>query len=195
MEYEIRALTADLVNDYINFFDTEEHSDNNEEHKCYCVCWCSDDHRTGLDKMSSALKRRELAKEYAKNGLIKGYLAYDGQQVVGWCNANEKKECQHCISWLRSMHDVKTIQSSNVRVKSVFCFAVAKDHRKKGIASQLLKRVCEDAKEQGYKYVEAYPKKVIKEIDAFEGPFEMYQKQGFVIDDDFKDYLVVKKYL
>jgi len=51
MEYEIRALTADLVNDYINFFDTEEHSDNIEEHKCYCVCWCSDDHRTGLDKM------------------------------------------------------------------------------------------------------------------------------------------------
>lgn len=193
MEYLIRSLSPDLVNDYLLFFDMEEHSDNLKEHKCYCVCWCSDDHRTGLDKMSSVQKRRELAKDYVAHGLIKGYLAYEGERVVGWCNANDKKECQHCISWLRNMQDVKTIQSSSEKVKSVFCFAVAKDHRLQGVATQLLKRVCEDAKAEGYTRVEAYPKKVLKKIDAFEGPIEMYQRQGFIIEEDLGDYSVVKK--
>ena len=195
MEYLIRSLSPDIVNDYLLFFDTEEHSDNVIEHKCYCVCWCSDDHRTGLDKMSSAQKRRDLAKDYVTRGMIKGYLAYEGERVIGWCNANDKNECQSCISWLRNMQDVKTVQSSNERVKSVFCFAVAKDHRKQGVATQLLNRVCENAKAEGYTSIEAYPKKVMKDMDAFEGPIEMYLRQGFVVEKDLGNYFVVKKQL
>ncbi len=195
MEIEIKVLTADRVDDYLRFFDTEEHSDELKEHKCYCVCWCSDDHRTGLDRMSTAEKRRELARKYVLAGLIKGYLAYEGPRVVGWCNANGRKECRHCISWLRTMRDVKIAEASEANVKSVFCFTIAKDHRRKGIASQLLKKVCEDAKAEGYDSVEAYPKKVMKLMDAFEGPAGMYQKQGFVIEQELGDFLVMKKAL
>lgn len=195
MEYEIRSLSADLVNDYLTFFDMEDHSDNKAEHKCYCVCWCSDDHRTGLDRMSSAQKRRELAEEYVKSGLIKGYLAYEGDRVVGWCNANGKSECRHCISWLRTLQEVPLPPSSEERVKSVFCFAVAKDHRRKGIATQLLKRVCEDAGKEGYQAVEAYPKKAVKGLDDFEGPLAMYKRQGFVTEADLGEYLIVKRRL
>ena len=33
MEFKIKTLTNDLVDDYIRFFDTEKHSDNQDEHK------------------------------------------------------------------------------------------------------------------------------------------------------------------
>ena len=195
MEFKIKALSPNLVNDFLDFFDTEDHSDNVKEHKCYCVCWCSDDHRNGLEKMSSAQKRRELAKEYIKNGMIKGYLAYDKNRVVGWCNSNRKNDCQNCISWLRNMQEVKITEPSNTLIKSVFCFTIAKNYRKQGIATQLLKRVSNDSLIEGYTSIEAYPKKVLKKIDAFEGPLEMYLKEGFSIEEELKDYFVVRKNL
>jgi len=61
---EIRKLNPELVEDYLHFFDVEDHSDNIAEHKCYCVCWCSDDHSMGIEKMSTAGKRRKLAEKY-----------------------------------------------------------------------------------------------------------------------------------
>jgi len=145
--------------------------------------------------MSSASKRRCLAKDYVQNGLIKGYLAYIGNRAVGWCNANDKNSCQNCISWMRNLSDVDTSQPSGPRVKSVFCFAIAMDHRRKGVATELLKRVCIDAKNEGYEIVEAYPKKTLKNLDDFEGPLSMYLKQGFVITRDCGDYFVVEKHL
>ncbi|HPJ23586.1 MAG TPA: GNAT family N-acetyltransferase [Bacillota bacterium] len=183
MEFQIKKLTKDLVDDYIYFFDTENHSDNQDEHKCYCVCWCSDDHRTGLDKMSSASKRRALAKEYISQGMIKGYLAYDKEKVVGWVNANDKSSCINCISWLINLKEVNT--STSKKVKSVFCFTVASLYRRKGVATQLLQRVIQDAREDGYEEIEAYPKKEIKHLDDFEGPLSMYLKQGLVIKKEF----------
>ncbi|HPJ86223.1 MAG TPA: GNAT family N-acetyltransferase [Bacillota bacterium] len=193
MEYEIRPLTAGLVNDYVAFFDTEKHSDNKDEHKCYCVCWCSDDHRLGLERMVDAGKRRALAIEYVKTGLIRGYLAYMDNRVVGWCNANDKNKCQHCISWLRFLNDVKIQESGKPKTKAVFCFAIASEYRKKGIATGLLKKVCEDAIKEGYDIVEAYPKKEMKNLDNFEGPLSMYLKQGFSITEDHGEYYTVKK--
>jgi ribosomal protein S18 acetylase RimI-like enzyme len=93
------------------------------------------------------------------------------------------------------MQDVETAQTPDANVKSVFCFAIANDHRRKGIATRLLRRVCEDAKAEGYEAVEAYPKKTMKDLDAFEGPLEMYKGQGFVVAEDHGEYLVVRKNL
>lgn len=49
MNIEIRKLAPDLVEDYVSFFDTTPHYYNKDEHKCYCVCWCSADHRIKTD--------------------------------------------------------------------------------------------------------------------------------------------------
>jgi len=42
-------------------------------------------------------KRRELAVQYINDDMIRCYMAYHDGKVVGWCNANEKTECLHCI--------------------------------------------------------------------------------------------------
>lgn len=67
MNIKIKRLTPELAEDYLHFFDVTPHDDNIDEHKCYCVCWCSADHRIATD-FSSRNKRRELARQYVKDG-------------------------------------------------------------------------------------------------------------------------------
>ncbi len=194
MNIEIKRLTSELTEDYLHFFDVTPHDDNIDEHKCYCVCWCSADHRVETD-FSSRNKRRELARQYVKDGVIQGYLAYDGERVVGWCNANTKSECLHCTSWLRFMQSVDADDES-IKIKSVFCFLIAPDIRRKGIATKLLERVCEDAKADGFDMVEAYPNKAfVSTENDFMGTVGMYEKSGFTTCYETGDKLIMRKSL
>lgn len=60
---------------------------------------------------------------------------------------------------------------------SVVCFEIAPEYRGRGIATALLQRVCEDALEDGYEYVEAYPvpRETTEALD-FTGPIRLYEK-------------------
>lgn len=196
MNVEIRELTLNLLEDYLYFFENEAHEDNEDEDRCYCVCWCSDDHREGKD-FSTPEKRRDLAVQYINDGAIKGYLAYCDSQVVGWCNTNAKSDCLNCISWLRFMTSVKTNEPNpDIKVKSIFCFAIAPRMKRKGIATQLLERVCKDAADEGFEFVEAYPNKTfINVFRDFMGPLEIYKKSGFIIHEEMENIYVMRKCL
>lgn len=196
MNIEIRKLTPDLLEDYLYFFETEAHADNKDEDRCYCVCWCSADHRVETD-FSSPEKRRDLAVQYVNSGIIQGYLAYYDGHVVGWCNANTKSDCLHCTSWLRFMTTINTTEANpNNRVKSIFCFTIAPDMKRKGIATQLLERVCSDAADDGFDYIEAYPnKEFINVFYDFMGPVDMYKRCGFVFYEETEHKFVIRKHL
>lgn len=195
MDIIIKKLTPELVEDYLHFFDTTPHDDEIDEHKCYCVCWCSTDHRVETD-FSSAAKRRELARQYVTKGIIQGYLAYQDGKVVGWCNANTKSECQNCISWLRFMQSIEC-DDPILKVKSIFCYVIAPEMRRKGIATKLLERVCIDAQMDGFDVVESYPKKEFVNVARdFMGPSSMYKKMGFTIYKELgQDKVIMRKRL
>lgn len=196
MNVEIKRLTPDLAEDYVHYFDITPHDKYVDEHKCYCVCWCSADHRIETD-YSTAEKRRALAAQYVKDGTLQGYLAYHEDQVVGWCNANTKSECLHCISWLRFMQSVGDIGiEPGSKVKSVFCFVIAPSMQRKGIATRLLERVCEDAAADGFDYVEAYPRSKFDNVSSdFMGHVAMYEKCGFSKTAECDDVVVVRRAL
>jgi ribosomal protein S18 acetylase RimI-like enzyme len=81
-------------------------------------------------------------------------------------------------------------------VKAIVCFEIAPEYRGKGIASMLLQRVCEDAKAEGFKYVEAYPVKDGGYMGmAFTGPIHMYEKAGFEVIEQKDQTFVVRKKL
>ena len=187
MNLEIKELVPQLLEDYLNFFDTTPHDDSTDESKCYCVGWCSADHRVKTD-FSSPEKRRKSAGQYVSEGLIKGYLAYHEGRVVGWCNANTKADCLHCGGWLYLMKSLDADEGkSESKVKSIFCFVIAPEMQRKGVATQLLERVCEDAADEGFDYVEAYPKREFISVSRdFMGPIEMYKKHGFVLHEELK---------
>ena len=173
MNIEIRKLTPNLLEDYMYFFENVAHED------CYCTCYCSDN-QVGMDFQLQEV-RRDYAISYIKEGKIKGYLAYRDNQVVAWCNVNDKSDCLECEGWQRILTSVKTTDSTaNIKVKSIFCFVVAPDMRRTGVASYLLEHVCKDAVEDGFDYIEAYPNKDF--IDIYYdhmGPVNLYIKFGF----------------
>ncbi|MBQ9151518.1 MAG: GNAT family N-acetyltransferase [Clostridia bacterium] len=195
MELTIRKLTPDLLGDYLHFFETDAHADNPDEDRCYCVCWCREDHTLPTD-FSSPEKRRALAVDYVNRGSIQGYLAYIGDRVVGWCNANDKLPCLQSLSCLRCGGNLGQAEPT-LKIKSVFCFTVSPDFRRMGVATKLLTRVCEDAAAEGYDFVEAYPpREFISVFSDFMGPYKLYEKLGFSIHHmNENGSCIVRKYL
>ncbi|HHU56458.1 MAG TPA: GNAT family N-acetyltransferase [Acholeplasmataceae bacterium] len=191
MNIEIRKLMPEMVDDYVNFFDTTPHDDHIDKHKCYCVSWCSDDF-LGKD-FSTVEKRRKQAYEYVRSNKIQGYLAYYNGKVVGWCNANTKSECTKCAGWRAFMNYVPL---DDKKVKSIFCFTIAPEMKRKGVATSLLKRVCDDAKQEGFEFVEAYPyKEEGYQSSNYGGYVKMYEKLGFKIFLDTSKGLIMRKNL
>ena len=181
MNIEIRRLSPDLTDDYIRFFDITPHSEKpySDDCKCYCVWWCSEEQDIdNIDYLLSKEKRRNYAVKKIKENKIQGYLAYHDGKVVGWCNANTKSDCLKCYCWRRFMSAVPTGDVvSGARVKSIFCFLVAPEFRRKGITKLLLERVCQDAVDDGFDYVEAYPlKEYTSEAKDFMGPADLFRK-------------------
>jgi len=193
MELEIKKLTPDLVEQYLHFFDVTPHDTNRDEDKCYCAYWSSAN-SSGKD-FSNALSRRNIAKQYVQEGHIQGYLAFLNGEIVGWCNTNTKKNCVNCEGWKYLATFVEN-EDNNLKGKSIFCFVVKPELRRQKIATKLLMKIIEDAKQEGYDYLEAYPYvETLGFASDFGGYVSMYQQFGFEIYANIDGKVVMRKYL
>ena len=112
---------------------------------------------------------------------------------MGWCNASA--DCQGCVNYLS---DFWLIEESrvNVRIKSVFCFVIAPEVQRMGVATKLLERVCRDAAAEGFDFVEAYVNKNFNDVaHDFRGPLIMYEKCGFYKQSEREGRIVMRKTL
>jgi GNAT superfamily N-acetyltransferase len=67
--------------------------------------------------------------------------------------------------------------------------------RGKGIATQLLHRICRDAKSDGFSDIEAYPIKGGKNcFDQYHGPYKLFKNLGFNIHKEFENDMIVRMY-
>jgi len=190
LDIEIRSLTPALVDDYLYFFDNVAFADHKEWSECYCLAfhfepaWDAED--AGLEN-----PWRERAIKFIHERKVQGYLAYFDNKVIGWCNANDKK------NYAALKFNVKPElleENGDEKVKSVVCFLIAPDMRGKGVAAKLLERVCGDAKEQGYEYVEAYPRLGSKDMyENHHGPDSLYFNQGFMLYKKCENQAVLRK--
>ena len=64
--------------------------------------------------------------------------------------------------------------------------------KSRGIASQLLDKVCSDAFDDGYEYVEAYP--FVEDDWVYHGTKSMYEKSGFEVCGEESGCTIVRKY-
>ena len=197
MEFEIRKLTPDLAEDYLDFFDNVAFTDHPEWSNCYCIHFHSyEAMEAEFQEYSSTGKTdftRMKVSQFIEEGIIQGYLAYSDGKVAGWCNANDKK------NYAALKHNVKPElweANEGKKVKSAVCFLVAPELRGKGIATKLLERVCADAQTQGYDFVEGYPPSGRCDMyAAHHGTVSLFEKLGFVIHAKSKRDAVMRKYL
>ena len=174
----IKPLTAESTADYLDFFDNRAFTDGNPNGPCYCTSPNQDE--DSIRQMVSEFKTygvketiRKYAVEMLNNNRIHGYLAYDGNLSVGWCNAADIESYAGFVpDFARKNTCGKTV--------SIVCFEIAPEYRGMGIASALIDRVCSDAKSKGYAAVEGYAKDSDRRNDFdYQGPVRLYQKAGF----------------
>ena len=197
MEIVIRKLTPDLAEDYARFFDETAHNEGAD--KCYCVTWRTDDTYACDENgdwnhwFPTPEERRERAVQFIKAGSLRGYLAYcdDQERIVGWCNANAN--CAGCLDYLRSFWPMEAPRA-DIKIMSIFCFVVAPDMQMKGVATKLTERVCADAANESFEFVEAYVD-VHDTAMCFRGPLGLYEKCGFTRCGERDGKIVLRKIL
>ena len=190
----IKPLTAESAADYLDFFDHRAFTDNNPNGPCYCTSPNQDE--DSIRQMVSKFEKygvkdtiRKYAVEMLNHNRIHGYLAYDGNLSVGWCNAaNMESYAGFVPEFARNNTCGKTV--------SIVCFEIAPEYRGMGIASALIDRVCNDAKAKGYVAVEGYARVSDKRDDFdYPGPVRLYQKAGFVEVARENGQIVMRKVL
>lgn len=174
----IKPLSNELINDYLDFFDNRAFTDGNPNGPCYCTS--PNQTQEEIKAMVSGFKKngvKETLRKYAvqmlKEGKIHGYLAFDGETSIGWCNAADIESYTGFVpDFARQITCGKTV--------AIVCFEIAPGYRGKGIASALINCVCDDARKAGYVAVEGYAQ-VKDQRDKFDftGPVQLFDKAGF----------------
>ncbi len=174
----IKRLTPELNKDYLDFFDNRAFTDGNPNGPCYCTSPNQDEdtakRMVGEFKESGVKETlRRYAADMLDKNVIQGYLAYDGELAVGWCNAADMDSYSGFVpDFARERSCGKTV--------SIVCFEIAPEYRGMGIASAFIEQVCSDAKANGYVAVEGYAALSEKRNDYdYQGPVRLYQKAGF----------------
>lgn len=174
----IKPLSKDLIDAYLDFFDNRAFSDGNPNGPCYCTS--PNQTQDEIKAMISEFEKngvKQTVRKYAvkmlNQGKIRGYLAFDGETSIGWCNAADIETYTGFVpDFARKNICGKTV--------AIVCFEIAPGYRGKGIASALIDRVCDDAKKAGYIAVEGYAQiKDQKDEFDFTGPVRLFNKAGF----------------
>jgi GNAT superfamily N-acetyltransferase len=114
---------------------------------------------------------------------MRGYLAFDGDEVVGWVAANKA-------------NNFAQLPPTSEETARILCFIVEPNHQGKGVATALLDFAIEDLTTQGFTTVEAAPLASDEFASwAYRGKLSTFLKAGFqsgpMIDD--KHVLVQRK--
>lgn len=184
---EVRPLEPALLDDYLRFFDTHAFTDNPRWAGCYCYFPYHDPAKTHWPERSGEENRSAICAGI-RGGKAMGFLAYQGRDVVGWCNAAPR-------SLYPMLADEPTEDPAHAGV--IFCFIVAPEWRGQGVARKLLDGACVGLAARGLRYAEARPVRDAQTAAANHlGPLSMYLDAGFaIVGEDDEGNVTVRKRL
>jgi len=197
-DLRIEALVPSKREDYLRFFDHERgeaFADNPDWAPCYChyhhvsprIDW------PGLDGDANRLAMDARI----ACGEMEGYLAYRGERLVGWLNAQPRHRLRHCDARIGVAPPPLPVPEHEAA--AIVCFVIAPAHRRAGVARALLEGALADLAARGLRVVDAYPRADDGSDnfaqDHWRGPRKLFLGAGFeplVRDGDF---LVMRKWL
>ena len=149
---------------------------------CYCQFYLDTDADIEGAELT-AERNRQKACDRIASGTMRGYLAFDGDEVVGWVAANKA-------------NNFAQLPPTSEETARILCFIVEPNHQGKGVATALLDFAIEDLATQGFTTVEAAPLASDEFASwAYRGKLSTFLKAGFqagpMIDD--KHVLVQRK--
>lgn len=142
-EHVIRPLTGETWDALTGLFGPGGASNG-----CWCQYW-----RLGPRYRDRArdLNREDLEFEARRASRAPGLLALDGAAAVGWCRVGPRA----ALPWLDRARGLGAVDG--VAVWSVPCFFVAREHRGRGVAGELIEAAVAFARDAGAVALEAYP--------------------------------------
>lgn len=143
----------------------------------WATCFCRYYFREGIAEewqaRSGDENRAEAESEIAA-GRMKGYLAFDGDACIGWCNAN-------ALDDLPRLRESADRHAGGKRLGCTICFVIRPDRRGQGVARALLRTAVEDFRKAGYDGMLAFP---FESPDApqrrYRGTRSMFAELGYV---------------
>lgn len=191
------ALRPEDAEAFLRFFDHERgvaFADNPRWAKCYCdyyhvsmsVRWPS----------VSAQRNRDAMRARIEVGEMEGFVAYEGEEMIGWVNAQSRHKLPHCFA--RFGIAPTPLPCAPFEAAAIVCFVIAPSRRRRGIARLLLRSALESFAARGFKLVEAYPFKSGESqlaADHYHGPLSLFLDAGFCVFAEHKDMTVVRKLL
>lgn len=172
MQISIQPLSPALAQTYCDFLTHLDFANTPHWASCFCRFYHTECSMEEWMARSLDVNRVEALREI-EAGRMRGYLAFDGEPCVGWCNAND-------ISQYLRLHEDAQKYCAGKRVACTICFVIHPAYRGKGIARQLLARAVSDYRAAGYDAMIALP------VEAegagqrrYRGTLHMFQEAGY----------------
>jgi GNAT superfamily N-acetyltransferase len=172
MSIEIRPVTPDLAQTFIDYMSGDMFAHSPNWSGCFCRFYHTDfDMDTWIARAPEMNKTDALTAIQAGN--MKGYLAFDGDKCVGWCNANT-------LSAYKRMRAMWPENEDPDQLGATLCFVIHPDYRGKGLARKMLSTAVEGFKSAGMRGVLAFPVKSETEpMKNYRGTLNMYLELGY----------------
>lgn len=171
MRYLIKHLTPDLLDDFLWFFDNRAFCDNPDWAGCYCMFYNC---KASLDEWMKRTKpqNRVEAESHLKSGRLKGFMAYDNNTPIGFCNVNAKENL------FFDKYRTEINRSGAQGIVSVVCFVIDPNYRRKGVSKALLRYAISVYDKAEYEFIESYPSiNSAKETDNYHGYYNLYEQE------------------
>lgn len=141
---------------------------------CYCQHYLNTE-----EQNASKDNNRTLTCERVENGKMTGYLAFDGDEVVGWVAANRG-------------NNFIQLPPTNNQAARILCFVVAPKFQGLGVSTALLEFALKDLKALGFTSVEAAPRSGEEfDVTAYRGKLTTFLKQSFEVVGQFDERSVL----
>jgi GNAT superfamily N-acetyltransferase len=167
---DVRPATADRWDDVVAVMGTRGDPSR---------CWCQFFRLRGQDWRSATreINQEALRAQVCGEALPPGVLAYDGDDVVGWCAVAPKSAYPRILASRATGDRVDGVWS-------VICFVVRVGHRRKGVSLALLSGAVEFARAEGASVVEGYPvdttaRGSVSSAELYHGPLSLFEQSGF----------------
>jgi GNAT superfamily N-acetyltransferase len=172
MAYTIKPLSPDNANTFAGYLSGLDFSQTPHWASCFCryyhiTCSMEEWRARALET-----NRSEALREIAA-GNMHGYLAFDGDDCVGWCNASD-------VALLPRIAEDVAEYCAGKRVGCTICFLIHPSHRSHGLARQMLARAIGDFRAKGYDALIALPIEAPgAEQRRYRGTLHMYEQAGY----------------
>ena len=132
-------------------------------------------------------------------GEMEGFLAYagDGDEVVGWLNAQPYHKLRHACARMRIAAPPLAVPPHDAA--AIVCFVIAPARRRQGIARALLAAAVASFTARGFATIDAFPWNTgpddAKATDHYHGTLSMFVAAGFAPIATHENLTVVRKSL